>query len=78
MDTNTDTENSTQKTSGDTRPYAVVLYGATSFVGQITAHYLTNFFYQIIRTKMAQMYHGRSQVVMKTSSTSCRPNLRAR
>ena len=43
MDTNTDTENPTQKTSGDTRPYAVVLYGATSFVGQITAHYLTNF-----------------------------------
>src|SRR5690606_39719164 len=25
------------------RPYAVVLYGATSFVGQITAHYLTEF-----------------------------------
>ena len=43
MDTNTDTENPTQKTSGDIRPYAVVLYGATSFVGQITAHYLTNF-----------------------------------
>ena len=43
MDTHTDTENPTQKTSDDTRPYAVVLYGATSFVGQITAHYLTNF-----------------------------------
>jgi len=43
MDTNTDTENPIRKTSGDTRPYAVVLYGATSFVGQITAHYLTNF-----------------------------------
>jgi saccharopine dehydrogenase (NAD+, L-glutamate forming) len=27
----------------DNRPYAVILYGATSFVGQITAHYLTNF-----------------------------------
>lgn len=25
------------------RPYAVVLYGATSFVGQITAHYLVQF-----------------------------------
>ncbi len=25
------------------RPYAVVLYGATSFVGQITAHYLAQF-----------------------------------
>ena len=25
------------------RPYAVVLYGATSFVGQITAHYLGQF-----------------------------------
>ncbi|WP_261862527.1 hypothetical protein [Psychrobacter sp. JCM 18900] len=44
MNTNTDTENPIQKASGDTRPYAVVLYGATSFVGQITAHYLTNFF----------------------------------
>lgn len=27
----------------DSRPYAVILYGATSFVGQITAHYLANF-----------------------------------
>ncbi|MGO2386961.1 MAG: saccharopine dehydrogenase NADP-binding domain-containing protein, partial [Psychrobacter sp.] len=43
MDTNTDNENPIQKTGSDTRPYAVVLYGATSFVGQITAHYLTNF-----------------------------------
>ena len=43
MDTNTDTENPIRKTGSDTRPYAVVLYGATSFVGQITAHYLTNF-----------------------------------
>jgi len=29
--------------AGDKRPYAVVLYGATSFVGQITAHYLMEF-----------------------------------
>lgn len=27
----------------DSRPYAVILYGATSFVGQITAHYLAKF-----------------------------------
>ena len=27
----------------DNRPYAVVLYGATSFVGQITAKYLSQF-----------------------------------
>ena len=46
---NTDTSNPSnaanykQSTSGDKRPYAVVLYGATSFVGQITAHYLTEF-----------------------------------
>ncbi|WP_201526217.1 saccharopine dehydrogenase family protein [Psychrobacter frigidicola] len=34
MDNNTDNSE---------RPYAIVLYGATSFVGQITAHYLTQF-----------------------------------
>lgn len=43
MDTNTDTANNTQKNSDEKRPYAVVLYGATSFVGQITAQYLTEF-----------------------------------
>lgn len=32
-----------QSVASDKRSYAVVLYGATSFVGQITAHYLTNF-----------------------------------
>lgn len=46
---NTDTSNPSNaandkpSTSSDKRPYAVVLYGATSFVGQITAHYLTEF-----------------------------------
>ena len=46
---NTDTSNPSnaandkQSTSSGKRPYAVVLYGATSFVGQITAHYLTEF-----------------------------------
>ncbi|MDA5133068.1 saccharopine dehydrogenase family protein [Psychrobacter sp. ANT_H3] len=46
---NTDTSNPSnavndkQATSSEKRPYAVVLYGATSFVGQITAHYLTEF-----------------------------------
>ena len=46
---NTDTSNPSnaandkQSISSDKRPYAVVLYGATSFVGQITAHYLTEF-----------------------------------
>ena len=43
MDTNTDTANNTQQHSDGKRPYAVILYGATSFVGQITAHYLTEF-----------------------------------
>ena len=43
MDTNTDTSNNTRQRSDEKRPYAVVLYGATSFVGQITAHYLTEF-----------------------------------
>ncbi|WP_296242574.1 MULTISPECIES: saccharopine dehydrogenase family protein [unclassified Psychrobacter] len=38
-----DTSNNTQQRSDGKRPYAVVLYGATSFVGQITAHYLTEF-----------------------------------
>ncbi|WP_298905801.1 saccharopine dehydrogenase NADP-binding domain-containing protein [uncultured Psychrobacter sp.] len=46
---NTDTSNLSnaandkQSISSGKRPYAVVLYGATSFVGQITAHYLTEF-----------------------------------
>ena len=43
MSTETDTAKPTQQDSSDNRPYAVILYGATSFVGQITAHYLTNF-----------------------------------
>lgn len=30
-------------TNNNERPYAIVLYGATSFVGQITAHYLAQF-----------------------------------
>ena len=41
--TNTDTSNNTRQRSDEKRSYAVVLYGATSFVGQITAHYLTEF-----------------------------------
>ena len=40
---NTKTSNDEQSTSSEKRPYAVVLYGATSFVGQITANYLTEF-----------------------------------
>lgn len=40
---NTKTSNDEQSTSSEKRSYAVVLYGATSFVGQITAHYLTEF-----------------------------------
>ena len=43
MDTNTETSNNTLQSSSESRPYAVVLYGATSFVGKITAHYLTEF-----------------------------------
>ncbi|WP_201587620.1 saccharopine dehydrogenase family protein [Psychrobacter jeotgali] len=49
---NTDNTTSTSETNlskqvddndNKKRPYAVVLYGATSFVGQITAHYLNKF-----------------------------------
>ena len=40
---NTKTSNDEQSTAMEKRSYAVVLYGATSFVGQITAHYLTEF-----------------------------------
>ncbi|WP_372830005.1 trans-acting enoyl reductase family protein [Psychrobacter maritimus] len=46
---NTDTSNPSNAANNEQaipsgkRPYAVVLYGATSFVGQITAHYLTEF-----------------------------------
>ena len=48
MNTNKDTSNdtpqsNTSQNNTDKRPYAVVLYGATSFVGKITAHYLTTF-----------------------------------
>ena len=32
-----------KKSNSEKRPYAVVLYGATSFVGKITAHYLAEF-----------------------------------
>lgn len=42
MDNNTDTSNM-QQNNNEKRSYAVVLYGATSFVGKITAHYLTEF-----------------------------------
>ncbi|MGP4715845.1 saccharopine dehydrogenase family protein [Psychrobacter sp. T6-6] len=43
MNTETDTAKPSKQSNTDNRPYAVILYGATSFVGQITAHYLTNF-----------------------------------
>ncbi|SNT71249.1 saccharopine dehydrogenase family protein [Psychrobacter sp. LV10R520-6] len=49
MDTNTGTSTNinksedTKQASSEERPYAIVLYGATSFVGQITAHYLSQF-----------------------------------
>ncbi len=36
-------DKSQSKKNNDERAYAIVLYGATSFVGKITAHYLTNF-----------------------------------
>lgn len=32
-----------QQSNSQKRPYSIILYGATSFVGQITAHYLTAF-----------------------------------
>lgn len=49
MATNTDTSKTinaaddNKPTGSEQRPYTIVLYGATSFVGQITAHYLTSF-----------------------------------
>ena len=43
MNTETDTADLTSQNTRETRPYAVILYGATSFVGQITAHYLATF-----------------------------------
>lgn len=43
MNTNTDTSNDKSLSNTEERSYAVVLYGATSFVGKITAHYLTSF-----------------------------------
>lgn len=43
MSNNTDHSDTTPQSSSEKRPYAVVLYGATSFVGKITAHYLVEF-----------------------------------
>jgi saccharopine dehydrogenase (NAD+, L-glutamate forming) len=45
MDTTTNTNKSddAKQANSKERPYAIVLYGATSFVGQITAHYLSQF-----------------------------------
>lgn len=43
MNTNTDNSKDKSSVNVEERPYAVVLYGATSFVGKITAHYLTTF-----------------------------------
>ena len=40
---NTNSSGDNKKSSSEKRVYAVVLYGATSFVGQITAHYLAEF-----------------------------------
>ena len=40
---NTPSSSDNKKSNSDKRAYAVVLYGATSFVGQITAHYLAEF-----------------------------------
>ena len=39
----TNSSGDNKKINSEKRAYAVVLYGATSFVGQITAHYLANF-----------------------------------
>ena len=40
---NTNSLNDDKKSNSEQRPYGIVLYGATSFVGQITAHYLAEF-----------------------------------
>ena len=40
---NTTSSSDKKASNSDKRDYAVVLYGATSFVGQITAHYLAEF-----------------------------------
>ena len=40
---NTNSSGDNKKFNSEKRAYAVVLYGATSFVGQITAHYLAEF-----------------------------------
>ena len=45
LNTQTEHDNdiATTQLDGEKRPYAIVLYGATSFVGKITAHYLAQF-----------------------------------
>ncbi len=44
MNTSKDSSsNATNTSNSESRHYAIILYGATSFVGQITAHYLAQF-----------------------------------
>lgn len=43
MNDNVDNKDLNDNNDTKDRPYSVVLYGATSFVGQITAHYLAKF-----------------------------------
>lgn len=40
---NSSSSSNDKKSNSEKRPYAVILYGATSFVGQITAHYIAEF-----------------------------------
>lgn len=49
----------------DTREYAVVLYGATSFVGQITAHYLSEFLSENNDAKATWAIAGRDEDKLK-------------
>lgn len=81
MNTDKQTPPDPQYTSkpADARPYAIILYGATSFVGQITAHYLTQF---LADTNAAQPVKwaiaGRDQDKLTTLQTELQAKLQTK
>lgn len=76
MDTKKDAStnsNPAQTVNKDKRKYAIVLYGATSFVGQITAHYLSEFLSESKDSaKATWAIAGRDEEKLKTLQSELR------
>ena len=59
-----------QSINNNERPYTIVLYGATSFVGQITAHYLAQFLSDTTsQEKVIWAISGRDEAKLKKLQT---------